>query len=190
MILLEDKLISEDIIEKSFACDILKCKGNCCVKGDAGAPLEPEEVNTIQNNLSAIEPFIDPKGVEFIRANGFSETRDEQIETACLPSGDCVFVQYQNGIATCGIEHANASHGFGFKKPVSCHLYPIRVSQVGDYTALNYHQWDICNDACEKGNRLQMPIYKFSKEALSRAFGTEFYDLLSNYAQFVHGNEK
>lgn len=190
MILLEDKLISEDIIEKTFACDIVKCNGNCCVKGDAGAPLTSDEVVAIQKNLPSLMAFVDPPGAEHISTFGFFEGSDEKLETACLPEGECVFVQYQNGIATCGIENANAVHHFGFQKPISCHLYPVRLSQVGEYTALNYHKWDICKDACSKGQREQTPIYRFLKEALTRAFGPDFYEKLSDYAQFKSQNEK
>jgi len=189
MILLDNKLISEDIIEKSFACDITKCKGSCCVKGDAGAPLLANETALIEENLNDIVPFINPEGKAFIEKDGFHISNKGNLETQCLPTGECVFVSYKNGIATCGIENANAKHHFGFKKPVSCHLYPVRVSEVGEYIALNYHQWDICQTARENGKLTQTPIYIFLKDSLVRAFGQEFYQKLSAYAESTGTNE-
>lgn len=182
MILLDQKLISEDIIKKQFTCNIEKCKGACCVKGDAGAPLLQKEIDTIDKNLSKILEFVEPKHREQIQKNGFHKSTQNKHETLCMPSGECVFVTYTNGIAECGIEKANNHLDFNFQKPISCHLYPIRVSQVGEYTALNYHHWDICNPACELGKKKGVFVFSFLKNGLIRAFGKSFYKLLEAYA--------
>jgi hypothetical protein len=187
LILLGDKLISEDIIEKNFICNLSKCAGACCVKGDAGAPLTKTEVDTIAEQLPTILKFIDPKGAELIRQEGFMIQKEDEIETNCLPTGECVFVKYEDGTATCGIESANNEYNFDFKKPLSCHLYPIRVSQVGDYTALNYHKWDICSPACAFGDKEKVPVYRFLKEAIVRGFGEETYLQLDAYAKSLEG---
>lgn len=187
MILLEDKLISEDLMEKNFICNLSKCAGACCVKGDAGAPLTEGEVDTINQNIETIIDFVDDSGAEAIRKNGFATKREGELETACLPTGECVFVKYENGVATCGIENANRAHGFNFQKPISCHLYPVRVSKVGEYTAINYHKWDICSPACVFGDQEKVPVYRFLKEALIRAFGEETYAQLDAYATSIEG---
>ena len=182
MILLENKLISEDIIDKTFVCDLNKCQGACCVKGDAGAPLLQNEIDIISSNLSTISENIDPAGADAIMKSGFYIGEGEATETHCLPTGACVFVKHENGVATCGIEKTYEQGKINFKKPISCHLYPIRVSKVGEYTALNYHQWDICKEACNKGQVTGTPIYIFLKDAITRAFGKDFFNQLEAYA--------
>ena len=128
---------------------------------------------------------MDQKGANAIETNGFYENRGNELETQCLPTGECVFVKYENGTATCGIETANKVNKLNFKKPISCHLYPLRVSKVGEYTALNYHKWDICSAACDLGDKESLPVYVFLKEAITRAFGTEMYMQLDAYALSV-----
>lgn len=184
MILLDDKLIAEDILKNQFACAIDKCKGACCVKGDAGAPLEFDEINAIDENLENIKPYMDPLGLEVLAEKGFYLKQDGQYETACAPSGECVFVSYKDNIATCAIENANHEGKSSFLKPISCHLYPVRVTKVGEFTTLNYHHWDICNPACVNGAELGLPVYAFLKNALIRAYGKDFYTMLSEYAAF------
>ncbi len=186
MILLEDKLLSEELFERQFTCAIDACKGACCVEGDAGAPLTPEEVKILDKQLDTILPFIDEQGKNEIAVSGFYSEVNNSLETNCVNSKECVFVSYQNGIASCGIENADRKLDIRFKKPLSCHLYPIRVSQVGEYTALNYHHWNICSEACQLGAELNQPVFRFLKEALIRAFGESFYEKLDAYYTEVY----
>jgi len=184
MILLDNKLISDDILKNKFACALDKCKGGCCVKGDAGAPIETEEITLIDKNIEHIKPFMDELGLQVLKEKGFYVSQGDKHETTCAASGECVFVSYKNDIATCAIENAYTEGKSTFLKPISCHLYPVRVSKVGAYTTLNYHHWDICNPACENGEKLGLPVYTFLKSAIIRAFGKDFYNMLSAYANY------
>jgi len=188
MMLFDDKLLSDDIFETSFACNLQKCKGNCCVKGDAGAPLLQTEVEEINKNLDQIIPFMDELGKNLLKKDGFFLKTAEELETTCAPSGECVFVAYKNNIATCGLENAYQAGKSSFQKPISCHLYPIRISKVGEYTALNYHKWDICAPACENGKKAGIPLFQFLKTSIIRAFGTTFYETIAAYYQLQKEN--
>jgi hypothetical protein len=151
MILVEGCIVSEDVIEQKFHCNVLACKGVCCIEGDAGAPLEKEEAATIKNNIELIKEEMDSSGLETLDKLGISETDSFSEEvTTCKPNNECVFAIRKNGILGCSIEVANEKNNFGFQKPISCHLYPIRVAKYGEYHALNYHKWSICSDACIK----------------------------------------
>jgi hypothetical protein len=185
MIVLEDTLISEDILETNFVCQLDKCKGACCVKGDYGAPLEESEINQIEQNLPAIKSFMSVEGLALLNEKGFSETDPlEENVTTCRESGECVFVFYdENMHAKCAIEKAWESGKSDFRKPISCHLYPVRLKELGDHTALNYHKWDICSAACDKGNELNLPLYQFLKDALIRKFGEAWYKELDQLAE-------
>lgn len=184
MLIVGDAIVSENILEKHFACRLSKCKGACCVKGDAGAPLERNEIELIQNDLPEILPFVAQKGSESIGAKGFYEhDATGELVTACLPEGDCVFVAWESDVAVCGIEKAHLAGKTSFRKPLSCHLYPVRAKKIGDYTALNYHQWDICAPACAAGEEAKIPVFRFVKDALVRKMGQEWYDELELLAE-------
>jgi hypothetical protein len=144
MIIVGNALVSEDILEKKFACQIDKCKGECCVLGDAGAPLLKDEADIILDIYDKIEPYISAEGIAEIKENGFvTRDTDGDLVTVCRSSGECVFVVYEsNGIASCAIEKAHTAGDIDFKKPISCHLYPIRTKKYGSYIAMNYHHWD------------------------------------------------
>lgn len=180
MIIHEPALVSEDILEKNFICDLSKCKGACCVEGEFGAPLLQHEIETLEKELKQILPFLTPESRAQIEQKGFWEYDNEKEEvTTCLPAGECNFsYRDASGILSCGIELAWKEGATTFRKPISCHLYPIRVSQVGSYEALNYNRWDICKPACKLGDKHQMPVFRFLKEALVRKFGKEWYDEL------------
>lgn len=184
MLIIGEALVSEDILEKKFVCHLDKCKGQCCVSGDRGAPLVEEEITIIQNNIEAIKPFMDKEGLALLSKNGFHEIDpdDGELITTCRDGGACVFVVFENGITQCAIEKANKAGKTDFKKPMSCHLYPIRASKYGDYTVLNYDKWDVCNPACSLGEELNIPVYKFLKEPLTRKMGPEWYQDLENLA--------
>jgi hypothetical protein len=174
---IDDKIISTEIFTKNFVCDLNACKGACCVEGDNGAPLTEEEVNLIQDNLEKIEPFMSQAGIDEVKNNGVSYLDEDQESVTTLLNGkDCAFVYNdENGFAKCSIEKAYREKKIDFNKPISCHLYPIRVKKFGEYTALNYDRWKICAPACSCGEKLQVSVYRFLKEPLIRAFGEGFY---------------
>lgn len=187
MIIHENTLLSEDLFEKHFICDLSKCKGACCVEGDFGAPVTEEEIKTLNEIMPDISPYLTPEGLEVIRLKGVSEKdSDGDLVTTCLPTGECSFAIYENGVLGCGIEKAWKNGATGFQKPVSCHLYPIRVKKVAEYDALNYHRWDVCKPACKLGEEHKMPVYKFLKGALVRAYGQEWYDELDGIAEALN----
>jgi hypothetical protein len=185
MVIVGQALVSEDIFERKFACQINKCNGICCVEGDVGAPLENSEIDRINANLDGIKPFMSKEGLELMGQDWFSELdEDGEPVTRCRPSGECVFVTYAgNGVASCAIEQAHAAGKSDFLKPISCHLYPIRAKKYGSYTAMNYHNWDICSDACQAGTEMNIPVHEFLKTALIRKMGEEWYrELCDVYA--------
>ena len=179
LIELGDKIISTQIFEKKFVCNLNQCKGACCVEGDAGAPLNWEEVKIIQQDLEKIKPFMRQEGIEVVEKSDvyYLDQEDEPV-TSLVNEKECVFVQFENGIAKCAIEQANKSGITSFKKPISCHLYPIRIKKFNEYTAINYEEWNICKPACSCGDKLDVSVFKFLKEPLIRAFGTEFFEEL------------
>lgn len=181
-------IVSEDIIEKDFMCNLSACKGACCVGGDAGAPLEEEEVKILQKMYPKIKPFLRPEGIKVIEEQGvFVTLEDGELETPLVNNENCAYVSFDNrGVAICGIEEAYNQGEISWKKPVSCHLYPVRVKDYSEFSAVNYHKWKICDDACTLGKELQIPIYKFVKEALIRKFGEDWYMELEKAAKSMN----
>lgn len=177
MIIVGDTLLSEDILEQHFVCNLGQCRGSCCISGDQGAPLDKEELAEIANNLEVIKPYMSEKGLGLLESRGFYEQdpKDGDWVTTCSEDGACVFVNFEQGIARCAIENAYRDHKTGFIKPVSCHLYPIRMARYGEYHVMNYHRWDICQPACAYGKELQVKIFEFLKEPLIRKMGPEWY---------------
>jgi hypothetical protein len=178
-------IVSEDIIEKDFVCNLSACKGACCIDGDAGAPLEKEEAVILQEIYPKVKSFLRQEGIEVIEKQGtFITTEDGELETPLINGADCAYVNFDDkGIALCAIEEAYNQGEISWKKPVSCHLYPVRVKDYSEFSAVNYHKWHICDDACTLGKELQVPIYKFVKEALIRKFGEDWYMELEKVAQ-------
>lgn len=184
MIIVEDVILSEQILERKFACQLNQCKGACCVEGDAGAPLLKSELNEIADRLDAIKPYMSEEGIALLEEKGFY-TRDPEGElvTECSEDGACVFVKItEAGITQCAIEQAYYDGKIDYKKPISCHLYPIRAKKYGAYIAMNYHDWDICAPACKAGNSGNIPVYAFLKEALTRKMGEKWYVELEKVA--------
>ena len=181
-------IVSEDIIEKDFMCNLSACKGVCCVGGDAGAPLEEEEVKILQKIYPNIKPFLRPEGIKVIEEQGvFVTLEDGELETPLVNNANCAYVNFDNrGVAICGIEDAYNQGEISWEKPVSCHLYPVRVKDYSEFSAVNYHKWEICDDACTLGKELQIPIYKFVKEALIRKFGEDWYMELEKVAKSMN----
>jgi hypothetical protein len=174
---IQDKIVSTQIFERQFVCDLTACKGACCIEGNEGAPVTKEEVNIIEANLNKILPYMRPEGIAAIETQGVVyEDEDFEPATTLVNGKECAFVYFdQTNSAKCAIEKAYREGQIDFIKPISCHLYPIRTKQFNEYTALNYEKWDICEPACACGEKLDVPIYKFLKEPLIRAFGPEFY---------------
>ena len=177
-------IVSEDIIQKDFVCNLAACKGACCIDGDAGAPLDIEETKILQDIYPKVKPFLRKEGIAAIEAQGtFITTEDGELETPLINGADCAYVTFDNkGTALCGIEEAYNQGEIDWKKPVSCHLYPVRVQDYSEFAAVNYHHWHICDDACTLGKELQVPVYKFVKQALIRKFGEDWFEELEKVA--------
>ncbi|MFA5556053.1 MAG: DUF3109 family protein [Flavobacteriaceae bacterium] len=177
-------IVSEEIIEKEFVCNLSACKGACCVDGDAGAPITEEETKVLEEIYPKIKPYLRKEGIQAIDNQGTWVTGwDKGLETPLIGGKDCAYVIFDKGTALCGIEQAYNEGVIDWKKPVSCHLYPIRIKDFSEFSAVNYHRWDICNDACTLGKELAVPVYKFVKEALVRRFGQDWYDELEKVAE-------
>jgi len=177
-------IVSEDIIKKDFVCNLSACKGACCIDGDAGAPLDENETEILNDIYPKIKPFLRQEGIESIEKNGvFITTEFGDLETPLINHADCAYVIFdENKTALCAIEEAYNQGIINWKKPVSCHLYPVRVKDYSEFSAVNYDKWEICDDACTLGKELQVPIYKFVKEALIRKFGEDWYQELEKVA--------
>lgn len=191
MIQVGDKIISTELFENHFFCHLEKCRGMCCVYGDAGAPLEEKETAILEKNVEKIKPFLRKEGVKAIEEKGSWEIDDDGDRvTPLMGEDDCAYSIIDNGIARCGIEVAFHSEAISFQKPVSCHLYPIRVSRIGQNLALNYHRWDVCSPARKRGAEFGIPVFRFLKEPLVRVFGQAFYEELEKiYEEWKrHGN--
>ena len=179
MVEIQDTLVSLDILTERFCCDLSVCRGACCVEGDAGAPVRMEEVAMIEDALPVVEDNLSKKAHQVIREQGVVYAdRDGELVTSIVDGKDCVFTCHQDGCCFCAIDQAYRKGQTSFCKPISCHLYPIRLSKVGEYTALNYHKWDICACAIKLGRKLNLPLYQFLKAPLIRAFGESWYEEL------------
>ena len=188
MIIIEDVLINDEVVENQFLCNLKACKGACCWEGDWGAPLSREELQTLEHIYNDIKPFLSQEGIKAIEENGLYTFYSEPKEygTTLLENGACAYMTYdKDGIAQCGIEQANKAGKTDFKKPLSCHLYPIRVKEnrLQGFDTLNYDKWDICSAACSLGKKEQIPLYQFVKEALIRKYGNDFYEALDAAAK-------
>ena len=178
LIEVQNKIVSTEIFERKFVCDLNACKGACCIEGDDGALLEKEEVDIIEENLDKIKPFMRRKGVEAVEKGGVSylDRHDEPV-TTLVYQRECAFVFFDDeGISKCSIEQAYLEGEINYKKPISCHLYPIRVKKFNNLEALAYDEWNICKSACACGDKLDVPVYRFLKEPLVRAYGQAFFD--------------
>ena len=177
MIEIDDKIVSLDLLRECFVCDLGKCRGICCVEGNAGAPLEIEEVDTLEEEYENYKPYMKPEGIEAIERQGFMVVDDDgDYCTPLINDAECAYSFEENGVTFCAIERAYREGKCGFIKPISCHLYPIRVKRFRNGSVgLNYHRWAVCSSARECGKRLGVPVYKGLKEPIIRAFGEEFY---------------
>lgn len=179
MIAIADTLISDDLGEVYFTCDLGKCQGACCVEGDAGAPLEEEEIGILEDIMDTIRPLMTEAGVKAVEELGlFDYDASGYFVTTLVNDCECVFVYKEFGVAKCVIEKAYYAGLISFKKPISCHLYPIRITAFKDFDALNYHKWPICDRALVTGRREDIRVYEFLKEPLIRKYGKAWYEKL------------
>jgi len=193
MLVIQNTLISEEIIEEQFHCNLAACKGACCHEGDYGAPVDADEEKIINQYLDVIKTNLTSEAIEYINREGALTyyKKPKVLGTTCLPDGACVFLtKNELGISICGIEKTWYEGKIPFQKPSSCHLYPIRIStnDIIGFEAWNYDRWDICSAACVKGKEEKMPIYRFVKDAIIRKKGQEFYDELDAAAQHLGKN--
>jgi hypothetical protein len=187
MIAIGKTLISEDVIEKHFVCDLNACKGACCVKGDYGAPLETEELPILDAIYEKVKPFLREEGIQAIEKQGkYLLYEKKEWVTPLVKGKECAYTIFEKGIAKCGIEKAYYAGKVDWKKPISCHLYPIRITKNrNDVEAVNYDRWNICNPACKLGENLKIPVYKFLKDSLVRKFGEDWYKELEIAAELL-----
>ena len=180
-----NKIVSTDIFSEQFTCDLNRCKGACCVKGNGGAPLNENEVDKIQNNIEKIKPHMSKSGIETVNMEGVYYLDEEDTPaTKLIDKKECCFVYFdEDGIAKCSIETAYKAGDINFNKPESCHLYPIRIKEFNEFTAINYEIWDICSPACSLGKSLKVPVYQFLKEPIIRVFGNSFFEELTKADQ-------
>ncbi len=190
MIVIDNKLISDDVVEKKFVCDLNRCKGGCCEEGDAGAPLEEGELQTVLDSYEKILPYLTPAAVAEIEKKGKYVYHDEfGWVTPTLGSDKeiCVYgIRDEKGWIKCAFEQAYNDGVIGWKKPISCHLFPIITSpgKHGDYENINYEPREkLCSPACTLGKKLEVPVYEFLKEPLVRKFGEGFYNALDKIAK-------
>lgn len=177
-------IVSEEIIQKDFMCNLSACKGACCIDGEAGAPLTKDETEILKSIYPKVKPFLRKESIAAIEEQGVFVTNEYgDLETPLINGADCAYVIFdKKGIALCAIEEAYNQGEVSWKKPVSCHLYPVRVKDYSEFSSVNYERWNICDDACRLGKELQVPIYKFVKEALIRKFGEDWYSELEKVA--------
>ncbi len=194
MIAIDNVLVSDQVVEAQFVCDLMKCKGGCCEDGDAGAPLEKEELEIINNIFETIKPYLTKEGLRWIEKHGrYLYDREFGWVTPTIEGKMCVYgFRDENGIIKCGIEQAYRDGKIGFKKPISCHLYPITLKEgkKGEYDRVNYEPREtLCKPACAFGKKLKVPVFEFLKEPLIRKYGQNFYNALEKVAQDHYSNK-
>lgn len=191
MLQIGEKIISLDLLDKNFVCDIDKCKGACCVQGDAGAPLLKEELPVLRDILPVLIPYLRTESLEAIEIQGTHviDENDGEPVTPLLNEKECVYAVFDGETASCAIEKAWTDGRISFRKPVSCHLYPIRVKEHENFTSLNYDRWPVCKPAIKNGEKLNVPVYVFCRDSVIRRFGKEFYEELMIAAESFTSNQ-
>ena len=179
MLVVQNTLVSDLIIEKKFVCDLNACNGACCIEGESGAPVEEEEKEQIRQAYSKARNYMSAEGIEAVEKDGFYVLdSDKEWSTTLIRNERCAYVYFENNTAKCAFEKAYLKGETSFRKPISCHLYPIRIKKIGDFEAVNFHDWEICKKACTCGDKLNVRVYHFLKDALTRKFGSEWYNEL------------
>ena len=192
MIQIDDKIVSQDLFDVLFVCDYDTCKGECCVEGDSGAPLEPGEAEELRRCLPEVRHLLSPAALEVIETQGVSYFDEDGDEVTSIVRGrDCVFTTYdEQGRCACALEKVYNEGKTTFIKPISCQLYPVRLTKYPSFTAVNYHKWSICKCALKLGRKLQVPVYQFLRAPLIRAFGEEFYTQLEEVAALLQAERE
>ncbi|MGN6180634.1 MAG: DUF3109 family protein [Mucilaginibacter sp.] len=177
MIEVGNTLVHEDVVKNNFVCNLNKCKGACCIEGDSGAPLNADELDILTAIYPKVKPYMTAKGIATVEKEGAYVTDFEgDYTTPCVDvHKECAYVIWENGITKCAIEKAYENGDVNWKKPISCHLYPIRITKYPEFDVLNYDRWSICSPACSFGDQLQVKIHEFLKEPLIRKYGEEWY---------------
>jgi hypothetical protein len=185
MIAIENTVVSEELLEKKFVCDLTRCKGHCCVEGESGAPLEKEELKELEAVFPVIKDMLTDDGLKAVAEQGLYLIDDDGDYVTPLVEGyrECAYTIFENGIAKCSIEKAYLEGKVSFRKPVSCHLYPVRITKYKSYDAVNYEKWSVCGPACRLGEELKVPVYVFLKDSLTRKYGEQWYDQLKLVAE-------
>lgn len=192
MILIDDILISDEIIEEQFVCDLDKCKGACCVDGDAGAPLEKKELKYLEEVYNQVESYLTAEGITEINKTGkYLYDQEFGWVTPTIANGMCAYGNVdKNGVVKCGIEEAYNDGKITWKKPISCHLFPIRIKKSRKGDLVNYEpREDLCSAACVLGKKLKVPVYQFLKEPIIRKYGEEFFEALEATAKHAEENK-
>lgn len=187
MIDIDGKIVSVDLLREGFLCDLSQCKGICCVEGNAGAPLDIDEVDILEEEYPNYKPYMTPEGIEAIERQGFMVIdEDGDYTTPLINDAECAYTYTENGVTLCAIEKAWMEGKCSFRKPISCHLYPIRLINFSNGSVgLNYHRWSVCDCARKCGKKAGVPVYKSLKEAITRRFGEEFYTQLDAAAELL-----
>lgn len=186
MIQIDDKILSLDILKKHFCCDLAKCHGACCVQGQSGAPLTQDEVLILEDILKKVTPFLKPEGIRSIKEQGVAIIDgDGDLVTPLIDGKECAYCINEKGINLCAIEKAWINKKIDFRKPISCHLYPIRVKDFNTFLGLNYDQWEVCEPARKLGLEQNIPVYKCLKDAIIRAYGADFYLQIEEAAKLL-----
>lgn len=186
----QNVLVSDDVIEEKFICDLSKCKGACCVEGESGAPLEDEELAMLKKVYPKVKPYLTEEGIKAIDEQGLylKDSDNDWVTPLMWAGGPCAYTIFENGVALCGIEKAYREKKINFYKPISCHLYPIRILKTKTGDALNYHEWEICAPACKLGKKEKVRVFQFLKTSLVRKYGEPWYDELVEKAEsFLEG---
>lgn len=192
MIVIEHTLVSDEVIEEQFVCDLSRCKGGCCEDGDTGAPLETKELDIINEVYETVKPYLTADGIKEIERTGrYLYDREYGWVTPAVDDGMCAYGYHdQQGVLKCAFEQAYYDGKITWKKPISCHLFPIRIKVGTEYDLVNYEPREtLCAPACKLGNKLKVPVYQFLKEAIVRKYGQEYYEALDAYHQMYHGKK-
>jgi len=187
MIEIGDKVVSAELILKKFCCDLSRCKGTCCVEGDSGAPLEPSEVKALRKYYKVYSKFMTADGRNVISKTGYStKDPDGDIVTPLVNNSECAYSYKEDGVTKCAVEKAFLDGLTDFRKPISCHLYPLREVKFSNGTVgLQFHEWEVCEGAAALGEKLGLPIYRMLREPIISRYGAEFYDALQEVEKFL-----
>lgn len=189
MLRIGDTIFSFDVLEKRFKCDLIQCLGNCCRYGDSGAPLSDAEVKILNEIWPAVKPYLRQEGIRIIQEKGTSVIdADKEKVTPLIGNEECAYTILKENIFMCGIEKAWSEGRIDFQKPLSCHLFPVRIKQFSDFRAVNYEELSICSSACEKGKEEAVFVYEFLREPLIRALGEDLYNELCIAAEELRKN--